>query len=108
MSVTSRSRRRGLGIIVALAALFVAAPAAQADVVYGGPPIPNKGTYLALGDSLAFGYQAVKVGACAPTGCANRAVGTTLAMMNPIDSTLNVAINIAIVNDSTGASRFTG
>lgn len=71
MSVTSRSRRRGLGIIVALAALFVAAPAAQADVVYGGPPIPNKGTYLALGDSLAFGYQAVKVGACAPTGCAN-------------------------------------
>lgn len=72
MSAASRSRRRGLGIIVALIALFAVAPAvSQADVVYGGPPTPNKGTYLALGDSLAFGYQAVKVQGCAPASCTN-------------------------------------
>ncbi len=68
MSLASRSRLRGLCLIVTLFALFVAAPAAQAAPSYGGPPVAN-GTYLALGDSLAFGYQASKVTACAPTGC---------------------------------------
>lgn len=63
MSVASRPRLRGLLIIAALALLLAAPTAAQAG---GKAPQP---TYLALGDSLAFGYQAVKVNACAPTGC---------------------------------------
>jgi lysophospholipase L1-like esterase len=68
MSAVRRPRLRGLCLIAVLFALSVAAPVAQADVTYGGPPVA-KGTYLALGDSLAFGYQQSKVAACASTGC---------------------------------------
>jgi lysophospholipase L1-like esterase len=71
MSAASRPRLSGLCVLTTLIALlFVAAPASQAaqtDPVIQ-PPVAN-GTYLALGDSLAFGYQAAKVGACAPTNC---------------------------------------
>lgn len=69
MSSNSRSRARGLSLILALLALFVAVPVAHAAPSYGGPPVANGGTYLALGDSLAFGYQRYKVQACASTGC---------------------------------------
>lgn len=65
MSPVSRPRVRGLCLIATILALFVAAPAAHAAPAYGGPPTANGGTYLALGDSLAFGYQGYKVAACA-------------------------------------------
>ena len=70
MSAVSRPRRRGLSVILTLVALFIAAPAANAaqnDPVIQAPVAG--GTYLALGDSLAFGYQAAKVLALSPTGC---------------------------------------
>ncbi len=70
MSAASRPRMRGLCVIATLCALFVAVPAANAaqtaPVIQ--PPVAG-GTYLALGDSLAFGYQQAKVNACAGTGC---------------------------------------
>jgi lysophospholipase L1-like esterase len=73
MSAASRSRLSGLCVLVTLfAVLLVASPAARAaqtDPVIQ-PPVAN-GTYLALGDSLAFGYQRAKVLACAGTGCSS-------------------------------------
>lgn len=70
MSAASRPRLRGLCVLAALCALFVAAPAANAaqnDPVIQAPVAG--GTYLALGDSLAFGYQTARLQACAGTGC---------------------------------------
>lgn len=61
MSHASRPRLRGLCLIATLFALLVAAPMAQA---HNGPifKTPKKnGVYLAMGDSLAFGYQQAKV-----------------------------------------------
>lgn len=72
MSPATRLRRRGLCVILALFALFATAPLANADPSSDPAfkaPVAGKGTYLALGDSLAFGYQASRVAACAPTGC---------------------------------------
>ncbi len=70
MSVATRPRLRGLCVIATLCALFVAAPAANAATTTPviQPPVAG-GTYLALGDSLAFGYQTARVQACAGTGC---------------------------------------
>lgn len=70
MSAASRPRLRGLCVIATLCALFVAAPAAHAATTTPviQPPVAG-GTYLALGDSLAFGYQTARVNACAGTGC---------------------------------------
>ena len=68
MSADSRSRLRGLAVLAAIAAFFVIAPVAQAAPIFKAPT-PNKGTYLAIGDSLAFGYQGYKVAGCAATGC---------------------------------------
>ena len=38
----------------------------------------------------------------APIGCAKRAVGTMLAMTNPIDRMLQVLMSSAMVNESHG------
>ena len=69
MSKHLRSRVVGclLTMAVAVIALAPAANAAQNDPVIQAPEA--NGTYLALGDSLAFGYQASKVATCLPTGC---------------------------------------
>ena len=70
MSAASRPRLRGLCVLAALCALFVAAPAANAATTTPVIQAPVAGgTYLALGDSLAFGYQQAEVNACAGTGC---------------------------------------
>jgi lysophospholipase L1-like esterase len=73
MSSSSRPRLRGLCVIFTLSLLLAVVPAASADPASTAPtvkaPIAQKGTYIALGDSLAFGYQSARVGACAPTGC---------------------------------------
>lgn len=68
MSRSLRPHRSGLCLIALLLALLVAAPAAGA-AQYGGPPTANGGTYLALGDSLAFGYQGYKVAGCQASHC---------------------------------------
>jgi len=38
----------------------------------------------------------------APMGCANRAVGTMLAMKKPIDKMLHVVMSRAIVKENNG------
>ena len=60
MSKYLRSRMLGclLTMAVAVVAFAPAANAAQTDPVIQAPVAD--GTYLALGDSLAFGYQAVE------------------------------------------------
>src|SRR5512132_3298290 len=62
-----RARRTRFGVLSVLAATLVllAAPAAQA----APPPKhnPPKSIYLALGDSLAFGFQEAKFDANLPT-----------------------------------------
>src|SRR5689334_6661515 len=65
MSTNMRWRTRAacLLAVVAAAALF-AAPVAQADP--GPKHNPPKSIYLALGDSLAFGYQQAKFNANLP------------------------------------------
>ena len=65
MSSSIRTRVRLLALLVVVAS-FAAVPAAHAA---GQVPAP-KDNYVALGDSLAFGYQGNTVGACAPTNCA--------------------------------------
>jgi lysophospholipase L1-like esterase len=71
--VSHQLRSRVVGCLLAVAvgaiAFAPAANAASTDPVIQAPEAG--GTYLALGDSLAFGYQAVKVNACAATGCTN-------------------------------------
>jgi lysophospholipase L1-like esterase len=66
MSSPLRTRARLVALLVIVASL-VAVPVAQAknDKTFNNP----KQNYVALGDSLAFGYQGQKVNACAPTGC---------------------------------------
>jgi len=44
----------------------------------------------------------------APIGCAKRAVGTMLAIRNPIDRILHVLISSAIVKPSAGNVVWTG
>jgi lysophospholipase L1-like esterase len=56
-SRTSLRSRALLGLAIAATALIAAAPVAQA----GSPKNTPKKYYLALGDSLGFGYQAYKV-----------------------------------------------
>jgi lysophospholipase L1-like esterase len=72
MSPVRRPRTRGLLLIAALLALCIAAPVASAAAPSTAPtfkaPVAG-GTYLAMGDSLAFGYQSSRVAACAGTGC---------------------------------------
>ena len=67
MSKHLRSRMVGCLLTMAVAAIAFApaANAAQTDPVIQAPEAG--GTYLALGDSLAFGYQQAKVLACAPS-----------------------------------------
>jgi lysophospholipase L1-like esterase len=72
MSPATRLRVRSLCAILALFAVLAVVPLASADSLSSGPIIQAPvagGTYLAMGDSLAFGYQAARVGACAATGC---------------------------------------
>ena len=65
MSVIMRSGRRLACLLVVIAAALVAVPVAQAEP---GPKFnPPKSVYLALGDSLAFGYQLAKFNANFPT-----------------------------------------
>ncbi|HVP02450.1 MAG TPA: SGNH/GDSL hydrolase family protein [Solirubrobacteraceae bacterium] len=70
MTTAHRVRGRMLGCLFA-AALALAALAFAPAAPAASPPKnhPVKTNYLALGDSLAFGYQAAKVNACASTGC---------------------------------------
>lgn len=57
MSAVSYSRSRIACILAVLVTVVAAAPAAQAR----GPKFKKpRGVYLALGDSLAFGYQEAK------------------------------------------------
>ena len=58
MSVLSQLRWRRFCIIAAVLAVFVGVPAAQAA---SPKPKPPRKVYLAMGDSLAFGYQQAKV-----------------------------------------------
>ena len=58
MSVLSQLRWRRFCIIAAVLAVFVGVPAAQAA---SPKPKPPRKVYLAMGDSLAFGYQEAKV-----------------------------------------------
>ena len=100
MSCSSRPRLRGLCVIFTLVALFVAAPAAHAaqtaPVIQA--PVAN-GTYLALGDSLAFGYQAAKVGACAPTGCTSPDTQFSTGYVDVFGSLFGAAaLNVNTVN----------
>jgi lysophospholipase L1-like esterase len=53
--------------VLAVAAVVLFAPTAQADNPTGPQLVPPKDNYLALGDSLAFGYQQVKFNANFPT-----------------------------------------
>ncbi len=64
MSTLIRTRLRVLALLVVVAS-FAAVPAAHAGGQFKNP----KDVYVALGDSLAFGYQGAKIAACAPTGC---------------------------------------
>ena len=58
MSALSKLRSLGICIIATVLTLVVAMPAAQA----GSPKSKNpRAVYLAMGDSLAFGYQAARV-----------------------------------------------
>ena len=65
MSSLSPARRRLVALLVIVAS-FAVVPAANA----ASTPKPGE-TYVALGDSLAFGYQGNTIAACAATGCAN-------------------------------------
>jgi lysophospholipase L1-like esterase len=60
MSAVSRPSLRGLFVAVALLALLATASAAQAAPKFKAPAAKG-GIYLAIGDSLAFGYQQSKV-----------------------------------------------
>jgi lysophospholipase L1-like esterase len=65
MSALMRSRARAACLLAVVVAALCAAPLAQADP--GPKHNPPKSVYLALGDSLAFGYQQAKFNANLPT-----------------------------------------
>jgi lysophospholipase L1-like esterase len=65
MFASTRSRARLACLLAVIAAALVAVPVAQADP--GPKHNPPKSVYLALGDSLAFGYQQAKFNANFPT-----------------------------------------
>jgi len=127
MSPASRLRVRSLCAILALFALIAVVPVASADPASTSPtikaPIPGKGTYLAMGDSLAFGYQSARVGACAATGCASPDTQFNTGYVNvfaglfgasfPAVSTVNLgcpgetsATLINATNTSTGCTTY--
>jgi lysophospholipase L1-like esterase len=62
-----RMLRKGLVVCaLALVAAALVAPSAQGHKPSGPKLVPPKGSYLALGDSLAFGYQQAKFNALFP------------------------------------------
>src|SRR4051794_21561230 len=54
-------------------------------------------------DNPSIGYRMI-----APIGCAKRAVGTMLAITNPIDKMLAVLITSATMNENTGTCALSG
>jgi lysophospholipase L1-like esterase len=61
MSAVLHARGRLVRLLVALMATLVVAPLAHADTT--GKAVPPQNYYLALGDSLAYGYQQAKFNA---------------------------------------------
>lgn len=66
MSLLHSARVRFVALAV-IAASLIAVPAAGAAGTFQNP----KDYYVAIGDSLTFGYQGAKVAACAGTGCSS-------------------------------------